>query len=51
MNAPKRTMHKHRGATVVTVDGFDVIECELCGFKPIMPLTSEEELKKFYAGE
>ena len=51
MNAPKRTMHKHRGATVVTVDGFDVIECELCGFKHIMPLTSEEELKKFYAGE
>lgn len=38
----------HTGDVVVTVDGFDVIECVACGFKHTSPLLSDEELKKFY---
>lgn len=36
---------EHFGTTIVTADGFDVIECEPCGFKHIAPLISEKELK------
>ncbi len=42
---------KHYGKVVCSVDGFDVIECEYCGFKHIMPLPSEDELQSFYKNE
>lgn len=38
----------HAGDIVVTVDGFDVIECNACGFKHISPLLNDEDIKKFY---
>jgi SAM-dependent methyltransferase len=41
----------HYGAVLVSVDGHDVIDCEVCGFRHIDPLFSDEELKKFYDGE
>ena len=39
----------HIGKVIVTKDGYDVIECELCGFKHIMPLPEESIKKKFYS--
>jgi SAM-dependent methyltransferase len=36
---------------LATVDGYDVIECEACGFRHIDPLFTDEDLKKFYDGE
>ena len=41
----------HHGPVIVTVDGYDVIDCQTCGFRHIDPLVSDEELKKFYDGE
>jgi SAM-dependent methyltransferase len=41
----------HHGAVVATVDGFDVIECEACGFRHIDPLFTTEQLRKFYEDE
>jgi SAM-dependent methyltransferase len=41
----------HHGPVIVTVDGYDVIDCRLCGFRHIDPLFTDEELKKFYDGE
>jgi len=41
----------HHGAVVVSVDGHDVIDCAVCGFRHIDPLFSDEELKKFYDAE
>ncbi len=41
----------HQGPIIATVEGYDVIACEACGFRHIDPLFSDEELKKFYDGE
>lgn len=38
----------HRGETIESVDGFDVIECESCGFRHVMPLPSVAELDEEY---
>ena len=39
---------KHCGEIIDSKDGFDVIECEECGFKHVVPIPTEEELDKFY---
>ena len=41
----------HDGPVIVTVDGYDVIDCRACGFRHINPLFSDEDLRKFYNGE
>jgi SAM-dependent methyltransferase len=41
----------HRGPVIVTVAGYDVIDCQTCGFRHVDPLFPDEELKKFYDGE
>src|SRR5260221_5655238 len=41
----------HHGPVIVTVEGYDVIDCQTCGFRHIDPLFTDEELKKFYDGE
>ena len=41
----------HGGPVIVSVDGYDVIECQTCGFRHIDPLLSDEELKQFYDAE
>ncbi len=40
---------KHSGKLVENVKGFDIIECEQCGFRHVNPLPTEEELKDTYA--
>lgn len=53
MNIAERLVETaaHYGPTVVTVDGYDVIDCKACGFRHIDPLFDEDELKKFYDGQ
>ena len=41
----------HHGPVIASVDGYDVIDCEACGFKHIDPLFTDEQLKKFYEAE
>jgi SAM-dependent methyltransferase len=41
----------HHGPVIATMDGHDVIECQVCGFRHIDPLFSDEQLKKFYDSE
>ena len=41
----------HNGKVVDSLDGFDVIECNKCQFKHIMPLPTEKELTQFYSEE
>jgi len=53
MNIAERLMEvaAHHGPTIVTVDGRDVIDCQVCGFRHIDPLFTTEELKSFYEKE
>ncbi|HET7086090.1 MAG TPA: class I SAM-dependent methyltransferase [Rhizomicrobium sp.] len=41
----------HHGPVIATVDGYDVIDCEACGFRHIDPLFTDQQLKKFYEAE
>ena len=41
----------HAGVVVAKVDGYDVIDCEHCGFKHVIPLPSHEQLQTFYEDE
>ncbi len=41
----------HKGNVVDSANNFDVIDCETCLFKHIIPIPSEEELKKLYEQE
>ncbi|ACS78643.1 class I SAM-dependent methyltransferase [Maridesulfovibrio salexigens] len=41
----------HSGIVLHSVDGFDVIHCESCGFKHIIPIPDEEELERIYKHE
>jgi len=50
-NKEIKTWCNHRGETLDSVDNFDVIECEICGFKHIIPLPSVEEMEKAYKNE
>jgi SAM-dependent methyltransferase len=38
----------HEGPVAATDNDFDVIDCQLCGFKHITPIPSVEELEKVY---
>lgn len=42
---------KHAGPVVCTVGDIEVIDCEVCGFKHIVPLPTPEELQAFYEEE
>jgi SAM-dependent methyltransferase len=39
----------HRGLVLDSVNGFDVIECETCRFKHIVPIPTQEELTLTYS--
>lgn len=41
----------HHGSVIATVDGYDVIDCQTCGFLHIDPFFTDAELKKFYEQE
>ena len=45
------TAGAHAGTLVDRVNGFDVVECRTCGFKHVLPLPSEEELREVYRHE
>jgi SAM-dependent methyltransferase len=38
----------HRGAVIDRVDGFDIVACETCGFRHVLPLPSARELQAAY---
>ena len=45
------TAGAHAGPILDRVNGFDVVECRACGFKHVLPLPSEEELREVYRHE
>ena len=49
--AETREWQNHKGFVLDSVNGFDVIECELCGFKHIVPIPTPEELEAVYRQE
>ncbi len=51
MMAERKNWKEHNGTVIDTVKGFDVIECEPCGFKHIIPIPSSEELEEIYRDE
>lgn len=42
---------EHYGEVIDTKEGFDVIECETCGFKHVIPIPTPDELEKLYKEE
>lgn len=50
MNEIKK-WHNHTGLILDSVKGFDVIECETCGFKHIVPIPTQRELDQLYKEE
>ncbi len=46
--AKTKQWQNHTGVMVDAVNGFDIIECQPCGFKHILPIPSFEELQKIY---
>lgn len=49
--AETRQWQDHRGAVLDSVKDFDVIECETCGFKHIVPIPTPAELEAVYRQE
>lgn len=47
--APKGLVHE--GRVLDAANGFDVIECEVCGFKHIVPVPTADELRDIYQEE
>lgn len=39
---------EHYGEVIDSKEGFDVIECEICGFRHIVPIPTDEELDRYY---
>ncbi|EFK97386.1 3-demethylubiquinone-9 3-methyltransferase [sediment metagenome] len=50
MNADKE-WQGHKGSVLDSAGGFDVIECESCQFKHIIPLPAPEELNQTYKSD
>lgn len=46
-----RQWQNHQGFLLDSVNGFDVIECETCGFKHIVPIPTQAELEAVYRQE
>lgn len=38
----------HKGKIIAEKGKFKIIDCEICGFKHLYPITAEEEIKGFY---
>jgi len=47
MNKIKKWQN-HAGHILDSVKGFDVIECEACGFAHVIPLSNEKQHAQFY---
>lgn len=53
-NIPKRKVkqwQEHKGIVLDSASGFDIIECEQCGFKHAIPIPTQEELHAAYRHE
>lgn len=50
MNEIKK-WENHAGIFLDSVNGFDVIECEVCGFAHVIPLRDEQQHAEFYEEE
>jgi SAM-dependent methyltransferase len=46
-----KSWHEHAGEVLDSVGGFDVIECQACGFKHIVPVPTPQELDEVYRQE
>lgn len=46
--APIKKWQGHEGLAVASANGFDVIDCQPCGFKHLIPIPTEKELKQAY---
>jgi len=42
------TGREHTGAIIDSKENFDVIECETCGFKHVVPIPTQEDLAQLY---
>jgi SAM-dependent methyltransferase len=42
---------EHYGEVIDSKDGFDVLECETCGFKHVIPIPTPEEMAIYYKTE
>ena len=49
--AEERIWQQHQGPVVDTREGFEVIECRICGFRHIVPLPTAEELEQVYRND
>lgn len=47
----RNTGSDHTGAVVAQAGGFDVIECEACGFRHLLPVPTPQELEQVYRHE
>jgi SAM-dependent methyltransferase len=47
----EKSWHEHSGVVVASSNGFDVIECEKCGFKHIISIPTDDELEQIYSHE
>lgn len=45
------TESRHTGKVIDRTNGYDVIECEACGFRHIMPIPDPEQMKRVYEEE
>jgi len=46
-----RKWHGHLGTVLNSKDGFDVLDCQTCGFAHIVPIPTQDELTKVYEHE
>ncbi|WP_027723102.1 class I SAM-dependent methyltransferase [Maridesulfovibrio zosterae] len=44
----RKCWNDHSGMVLHSAEGFDVIDCESCGFKHIIPIPNEDELREIY---
>ncbi len=45
----RRSWEHHKGHVLVSVEGYDAIECERCEFIHVVPLPTTDELAEYYA--
>lgn len=45
------TEAEHYGEVIDSKDGFDVIECKICGFKHIIPIPTKGEMEQYYKNQ
>ena len=46
-----RKWNNHKGIILDTIEEFEVLECQTCGFRHIVPIPSQEELEEVYRKE